>query len=239
MRKIYLSLVATVVAASSSFGQVLFGVQGGAQLANWAYTLPAGANTGGLDASAFLKSTLGFRAGLVADIPVADPLSVRAQLLYSTKGTTYDLSAFLGGLGGGIGIDPAELTAKLNFNYIEVPIQAMYGLDAGPGRVVVGAGPYVGYLLNASATSMGQTEPIELTDLNRIDVGATVSLGYELPMGLTVSGYYSHGFSNLAKGAAMSSSTSDLDPSSLTTGGGTINNRAFGLTLGYFFGTGN
>jgi hypothetical protein len=234
MRKIYLSLAATMVAASTCVGQVLFGVQGSGQLSNWAYTLPAGANSGGLDASSFLKSSLGFRAGLMADVPIADPLSVRAQLLYSTKGTTFDFSSLLGGL-----VDPAELTAKLNFNYIELPIQAMYGLDAGPGRVMVGAGPYVGYLLNASTTAMGQTEPFDLTGINRIDVGAALSVGYELPMGLSVSAYYSHGFTNLASGSTAASTGTDLDPSNLIGSGGAINNRAFGLTLGYFFGTGN
>jgi hypothetical protein len=240
MKKMYLAVAALLLATTTSFGQVLFGVQGSGQMANLSLTPPAGANTGGLDIASFFKSKFGFRAGLMADIPVTDQLSVRPQLMYSTKGTKIDLSSLLGGVGGGVGIDPNELTATLNYNYIELPIQAMYGLDAGPGRVVLGAGPYLGYLLSGSVTSMGQTEPGNLDDTNRLDFGAALSVGYELPMGVTVSAYYSHGFANLAKSTATSTTGGGLgDPSNVTSGAGSINTRAFGLTLGYFFNTGN
>lgn len=235
MRRIYLLTIVSVLSATSSFGQVLFGIQGSGQSTNIAVTAPVGGQQIVSDLSAYLKPKYGFRAGLMADIPVNDHLSVRPQLFYSAKGTTLDLSSLLGGAGSA---DKRVFQAPISYNFIELPILAMYGLDAGPGRVVVGAGPYVGYLLNASMTFSGDTQDVDLADAKRLDMGAQASIGYELPMGITASVYYSHGLTNLSSNQGVSSSGGGL-PSLSINGAGRANTRAFGLSLGYFFGAGN
>lgn len=235
MRKIYLFTTIGLLSAISSFGQVLFGIQGSGQSTNIAVTAPVGGQQIVSDLSAYLKPKYGFRAGLMADIPITDNLSLRPQLLYSAKGTTLDLSSLLGGLGS---VDKSVFQAPISYNFIELPIQAMYGLDAGPGRVVLGAGPYVGYLLNANVTFSGDTQDVDLAGAKRLDLGAQASIGYELPMGITASVYYAHGFTNLSSDQGVSSS-GGATPSLSINGAGTANTRAFGLTLGFFFGAGN
>lgn len=245
MRKIYLAILLGLITSAAAHSQILYGVQGSFQSSNVALGSSAGAFGGlGLDMSAMLKARLGFRAGVMADIPITDRLSVRPQLLYSAKGYKVDprplLASLLGGFGGLTDALPDSLVQTVGVNYLEVPVQVMYGLDAGPGRVVIGAGPYVAYALGGSLN--GKTEAFS-NSINRFDYGANLSLGYELPMGLTVSAYYSHGFANLIAPTQSAPPTDptvdpDLDPSAFMPSG-RISNRSFGLSIGYFFGTGN
>jgi Outer membrane protein beta-barrel domain len=237
MKRIYLSTAACLLVATCQ-AQILFGVQGSLQSSSISVTPPASSG-GATDPSTFLKSAIGFRAGVMADIPITDQLSVRPQLLYSTKGYKIDFSSLLGGLGGLGGLLGGVTEYKIGVNYLEIPVQAMYGLDAGAGRVVLGAGPYVAYALNASAN--GVAAPFD-DGAKRLDYGGMLSVGYELPTGISFSAYYSHGFTNLASTSTTTttggSTSGTPDPSSFTSGG-SVSNRAFGLTLGYFFGTGN
>ncbi|ARK10448.1 porin family protein [Fibrivirga algicola] len=238
MKIVYFVSAVLISVSSTCLGQVLYGVQGSIQSSNLSLNVNTAA-TGGIDPGSVFKSSIGYRAGLMADVPVTDQLSIRPQLLYSTKGYKLDFNSLfssLGGLGGLLGSIPE---IKVATNFIELPIQAMYGLDAGAGRVVLGAGPYVGYALSAAVD--GKSTPFEAGS-KRFDYGAALSVGYEMPSGLSVSAYYSHGFADMASSANTTQSPDptdpDFNPSSLSAAG-TAKIRSFGLTLGYFFGTGN
>lgn len=242
----YLSAVIGLLTTMATHAQVLYGVQGSFQSSNVALGSSAGALGGlGLDLGSMFKARLGFRAGVMADIPVTDRLSVRPQLLYSVKGYKVDprplITSLLGGFGGGLtDALPDSLVQTMGVSYLEVPVQVMYGLDAGPGRVVIGAGPYVAYALSGSLN--GKAEAFS-NDAKRLDYGANLSLGYELPMGLTLSAYYSLGFANLTTTPQSPPPTDpDVDPDLDTSAfmpTGSVSNRSFGFTIGYFFGTGN
>ncbi|MBO0932871.1 porin family protein [Fibrella aquatilis] len=232
MKTIYLCIIACFITITSQ-AQVLFGVQSSFQSSN--ISISSG-GIGGIDVSTFLKSSWGYRFGVMADIPVTDRLSVRPQLLYSTKGYKVDFSALFGGFGGGLGGGLlGEATAiRITTNYLEMPVQAMYGFDAGSGRIVVGAGPYVAYALSGSVD--GTDVPFE-PGVPRIDYGAALSLGYETPAGLSFSAYYSHGLANTVSSEPNTTNPDPNNPNFVPSG--TVQNRSFGLTLGYFFGTGN
>ncbi|MEZ0608713.1 porin family protein [Fibrella sp. WM1] len=225
MRKVIYLLVSCMLMTNALFAQVRFGVQGSGQFANIVASVSQG--QGATSYTDYSKQRLGFRAGVMADIPVSEQLSVRPQLLYSVKGTKLNLGGLLGGVP--TGVDPNQLDLTLNYNFLELPVQVMYGLDAGPGRVMLGAGPYAAYLLGVSNTFDGKTLKDDLADEKRIDYGLNASAGYELPMGITVSAYYSLGLANLAAGSTIPSTGSAAN-----TGG--AYHRAFGLSVGYFFG---
>ena len=242
MKQIYLSIAICLFASATCFGQILYGVQGSFQSANIGISAPAGAALGGFDFTSMIKAKMGFRVGVMADIPITDQLSIRPQLLYSTKGYKLDPREFISALSGTFGGPPItasslpdSLVQSVRISYLELPIQAMYGFDAGPGRAVIGAGPYIAYALNGAVN--GQSTPFG-SGAKRFDYGANLSLGYELPGGLTFSAYYSRGFANQA---SADDGNTPPDPNSPPnpTASGTATNRAFGLTLGYFFGTGN
>ncbi|WP_020598819.1 porin family protein [Spirosoma panaciterrae] len=189
--------------------QVRLGVIGSGQLANQKYTVNAYSTNG--------NAKIGFRAGIMLDAPVADRLSIQAQLVYSTKGTKLNEA--------NTGLSATETT--LAFNYLELPLQLTYGFSAGTGRVVVGAGPYVGYALNGKITDNagGQTtsESLEFgsgaDQSKRLDVGLYLSAGYELASGPLLAIHYAPGLYNMANSSA-----------------GSIRNNTIGLSIGFLFG---
>ncbi len=214
MKKFFYSIVALSLISTLSFAQVRVGVKGSLQFANQKISSQGFNITG--------SNLLGFQAGLLLDAPLSDNLSLRPQILYSVKGSKYDLSSLLGGLGG-------SGDATTTINYVEVPVQVAYGFEVGNGRVVLGAGPYIAYALNGKSkgnfNGMSGTESIEFgsgqNQTKRLDFGLHVSAGYELSSGLMLSGYYSPGLSSLSNA-----------PSS----DGTVKNTAFGVSLGFLFG---
>lgn len=246
MKKVYLSVISCLLTLATCFGQTLYGVQGSFQSSNISVGLPTGATGlfGDFDYKAMFTSSSGFRLGIMADVPITEQLSIRPQLLYSTKGYKIDARPLVSALSGSFGGPaipvsslPDSLVTPFRVNYLELPIQAMYGFDAGPGRVVVGAGPYIAYALNGSVN--GEAMPFD-ADTKRFDYGAALSLGYELPTGISISAFYSHGFANQAASSTAAPDPTDpmANPASLS-GGGRVTNQSFGITLGYFFGTGN
>ena len=103
----------------------------------------------------------------------------------------------------------------------------MYGFDAGNGRFVLGAGPYLAYALSSEVkinySGMAQAEPAvfgwDENQIKRFDFGLHLSAGYELTSGLMVSGYYSPGLANI-----------------INIPNATLKNTAFGISLGFLFG---
>lgn len=211
MKKLIYSIIALAISSTFALAQVRVGVTGGIQLANQPVKFSGITLTS--------DRIIGYHAGLLLDAPLAGNLSLRPQLLYSVKGGKYDLGGFVG---GGTSAD-----LKTSVNYLEIPIQLMYGLEAGPGQVKIGAGPYVGYAISgkSSGTVNGQSESEDIEfgsgedQTKRLDYGLRLSAGYELTSGLGVTAFYAPGLANLAN-----------------TSQGTVKNMAFGLSLSYLFG---
>ena len=204
------ALVVALVSLCSASAQTTLGIKGSLQIANEKFSTSNDSFTG--------DNVVGFQAGLLLKAPINEQFSIRPQLLYSTKG--FGISANVLGVNN---------SARLVFNYLEVPIQLAYSLEVGQGNVVVGAGPYVAYALNGKSTvtvnGQTETEDIEFgsaSSQKRFDFGLNLSVGYELSTGLGLSAYYSPGLANLTE------SRNGVDVN--------IRNTAFGLSLGYFFG---
>ena len=132
----------------------------------------------------------------------------------------------------------AGIVSKASISYVELPIQLMYGLPMGPGRLLVGAGPYAAVAVGGSVN--GQAINFNTSNFRKLDVGATASLGYELPMGISLSVYYAQGVTNIAKNSTPNlgsinptdpaASLASLDPAAF---GGTLYNRTYGLSIIY------
>lgn len=210
--------------------QVRLGVVGGAQFANQTFSFGPESMKG--------KNRFGYQAGVMVDAMLIGNLSFRPQLLYSVKGSKlpeFGLGYLLGGLldeaggntGGSIGLDNMGLSVQTTINYLELPLQLVYSVDAGPGWINLGAGPYVAYALNGktSMSFLGQTESESIEfgtgedQAKRLDYGLRLSLGYEMPSGLMLTGHFSPGFANLNNSADQK-----------------VKNTTFGLSLGFLFG---
>lgn len=135
----------------------------------------------------------GFQAGIIAEISLGNNFALQPGLLYSTKGSSYKISS--------LGLD-----FKINPSYLEIPLNAVYKIGAGPVNILLLAGPYFGYGIGGSykATSGSVTidEPIKYgsgvdNDLKPFDLGLNFGGGLELSH-FQLAFQYCLGMTNLA-----------------------------------------
>lgn len=81
------------------------------------------------------QSTPGLRIGLSVDVPIRGDFYIQPELFYSRKGFKQKDSWY-----AGLGND-----FKVNANYVELPVNILYKPTMGSGKLLVGAGPYLGY----------------------------------------------------------------------------------------------
>jgi hypothetical protein len=120
---------------------------------------------------------LGFHGGALADFGAANYLIVEAGILYSVKGTQNDTMS----------------SAKLNMNYLEMPLNAKVKLDNG---IYFFAGPYFGLLMSAKATD-GTNSADAKKFFSDFDFGFNLGLGYQMKNGLGVNFHYGLGLANV------------------------------------------
>lgn len=121
--------------------------------------------------------------------------------------------------------------------YLEMPINLITSLGAGPGRLLLGAGPYAAYglfgkqELVTTQKALGNTTSVnsQITDItyvgtertmNNWDFGLNFLMGYQLPNGFSVNLGYDLGLSNVKPGASNLQS---------------VTNSVFSVGLGYSF----
>jgi Outer membrane protein beta-barrel domain len=200
MKKILLTLITIIAVNATINAQMRFGVKGGVNLASISTS----------DKTVSTSSALGFHGGIVLDAPLSESISIQPNLLFSQKGFSLDASG---------------ISSKVTFNYIEVPVNFLFNAT---DALTIGAGPFLGYALSASAktTFNGQTQTTDVDFDNksqRVDYGLNITAGYEVIEGLVISANYSLGLANINKDATTSSTN-------------TIKNNVIGFSVTKFFG---
>jgi len=179
MKKSILFL-AFFVASLTTFSQTTtFGIKAGINSSK--LTVSA---TGG---SVSTESLVGFHVGGVVDFGF-DSFSIQPGVLFSTKG----------------GKSTSEDgTDKITLNYLEVPVNFLYKVPAGNGKVFFGGGPYLGYGLSGKGKSSdGTTTDVTFgstaDDIKNPDYGINLLAGYQFSQGLAINVNYGLGLANLS-----------------------------------------
>lgn len=153
---------------------------------------------GGSSATTFHKEFFMYRfnAGLQFDFKLGKALHFRPDLLYTQKGWT-DHS--ISGLNQST---PLEIyTYKVN--YVETPLNIIYGTPLGNGKVFIGGGPYVAYGIGGKFANkpfgadwiygdivfdkpLTTYPPPPKIGIKRWDYGVNGLIGYEFNFGLTL-----------------------------------------------------
>jgi hypothetical protein len=216
MKKLIVSLV-LLTASLTAFAQTItYGVKAGVNLSK----LTASGN----GASVSTQSLAGFHVGGIVDFGF-DSFSIQPALLFSTKGGKSNSTS-------SDGTSTFTDNGKITLNYLELPVNFVYKVPAGDGKVFFGAGPYIGYGLSGKSSSHTSGTDITTTDTNENvtfgsgdndvknpDYGVNFLAGYELSQGLTINAGYSLGLANLANGS----------------NGVKTKNQVISFSLGYFF----
>jgi len=139
---------------------------------------------------------VGFHAGVNVNIPVVENFYLQPGLLFSVKGARNNFF----NMPVKASNDGYNTTTKIS--YIEIPLNFLFRPQVGNGYVLLGFGPYVAFGIGGSQKFESGTLSYEqkiafkneitesdVFDLNnayfrRIDAGANIFFGYEMPMGV-------------------------------------------------------
>lgn len=157
----------------------------------------------------------GFGAGVYAEIPVSEKVSVKPGLNFMQKGVKVANNYTEQGT-------QFKQNVKANLNYLEVPVLAIYNFKGSSGKWFAGAGPSAGYgisgrlkgdieIKDGNSTNKEsfnihafKKEDENGADFKRFDMGMEAVVGHNINKNLAVQVNYLHGLSNIAN-------TSDFD----------------------------
>lgn len=167
MKKIFLSTMMLIGAYGFTQAQISGGIKGGLNFANQEYS------SDGFSISP--DSRTAFHFGAFAVINFSDNLGLQPELLYSAKGSEFDISG---------------TSFEQKFNYLDVPILVRYSINE---MISLHAGPQISLLMSA--------EDDEGTDISDSVTGTDFGLSFggqvDLPMGLVGGLRYNLGLSNI------------------------------------------
>ncbi|MCU0355620.1 MAG: PorT family protein [Cytophagales bacterium] len=212
MKKNFIVTLFFAMLAGQTFGQISFGAKAGANFASGTSRV--------VGQKIDISSVTGFHAGGIVDIALNDYVSIQPELLFSQKGGE---GRFLSG----------NILLTDRTNYLELPLSIVGKVEAGPGKVFVGAGGYAAALLggrrrtetNIFIGTVTDTRDIRVgntddDEYRPLDFGLNFKAGYEFDFGVFVSGNYSLGLYNLVP---------DGDEDNY------VRNGYIGISVGYLF----
>jgi hypothetical protein len=100
-----------------------------------------------------------------------------------------------------------------DLTYLEFPLNLLYSPTGNKGTFFIGGGPAPAVYIGESLFYGGYS------DMKGFDIGVNVLMGYEIPIGFSLSLHYTYGLAN------VNAVKNDVS----------IKNRSFGLTAGYTF----
>ena len=160
--------------------EIKFGAEAGLNLPKIIFSEQNGSNPNSLFATAW-------HVGGYTNIKMTDKFSFQLELLYSVKG-----DKVTNPLGG------SEYFIY-QYDYIEMPIQIKYNIC---NHFTIVGGLYTGYLIafssNVTNTTYSYAPNTSYYDsFNKLDIGATLGIGYQLNDGFNIAIKYSQGFTSI------------------------------------------
>jgi len=209
MKKLILAFACTFIAAFASAQHIDFGIKAGPNFSILNFDPHSNAFRAGFNAGAFIDA--GF-----------SNWSLQPGIFFTTKGETINNTAVLIN-----GTTLGTVTTHIKLNYIEVPVNLLYHIKAGPlASFYLGGGPYFAYgisgTLQEGQTSSninfgGKPDNSQFLNFKNPDIGATLLAGVILARKFTADIGYDYGVSDIGNGGAH------------------MGNRVVHLSVGYLF----
>jgi len=223
MKKIFL-VAAAFIFGSAAYAQTTttssetrtrFGLKAGVNLPKYKYV------DDNNNVSNDSESSVNFHVTGYADIPVSPFFSIQPGISLQGKGAKY--------------FESEDYKVTEDVLAIEIPVNLLANIPAGPGKFYIGAGPYAAFNVSGQISrdyNDGVVEADYDTDLKigddagdnlkALDFGVNFLGGYQFTSGFNVGAGYGLGFTNLYPG-----STSDTNNEK--------NNRVLSFSVGYAF----
>jgi opacity protein-like surface antigen len=181
LRRMAIAIIAAVTMSAATVAQVKFGVKAGVNLSQLSDVTASGS---GVDLKMMEKDgmTVGYHAGVFANISFGSTIGFQPELLFSMQGGKQKLSELFSDVDGE---DLTDASVSYQLGYVAMPLLLEFK-PAGDLGILVG--PQVGYNLMRKATSEynGEKETIsgddfddEFNPLRALDAGLVVGLQYK------------------------------------------------------------
>lgn len=203
MKKLlFIAAISLGVVVSANAQDTKFGAKAGLNLANM---------TG--DDVEDAEMLIGFQIGGYAHIGISDAFAIQPELLFDTKGASYDAG---------------DESVSNNLSYISVPILAKYMVTEG---FDIHLGPQIGILMSAKFDGEDNSDSYKSTDF-----GLAAGAGYELESGLNFSLRYSMSLSTIGE-EYETSFTNPVSGATTTSTveAGDIRNSVITIAVGFSF----
>ena len=132
-KKVYLVLLAAVLTAGYAQAQLTFGARAGLNLTN------VSVKVGNSSTSGDMKP--GIQLGVVAEYSLNESFVIQPGLLFAQQGTKTEYSYS----DRGVSMKGKD---KMILNYLQIPVNAQYKVDLGGMKLLLQAGPYLGFAIS-------------------------------------------------------------------------------------------
>ena len=169
MKKIILTISASIFFLLYANAQINFGIKGGLNFSNVKF--PGSPNN---------TTRLGFNAGLLLQVSIFKMFMLQPELLYSIKGHKFPATSFDGG-------------GTLSLNYISVPVLVGFRPTK---KITVLAGPEFNFLTTANSKFNGIDHDVSKI-YRKFNMAVDIGVAYKIIAGLGAELRYSYGFEDL------------------------------------------
>jgi hypothetical protein len=224
----FLLAISIVLVSASAAAQVKFAITAGP-----VFSTVRGKAEDGMERTA--ERTAGLRLGLTAEITLVRYFSLQPAIHYSGKGFREDGNWFAGE-GNGF---------TVSARYLELPVHLVYSPSLGPGKILLGAGPYAAYGTGGKWKAERDVVIGDIMIPNRGDVvfkqdamdGEFGSYTYGKPLDFGVSFIAGYEFrQRVSLSLTAQTGLADLEPRlSGKRSAARLYNSALGIALGYSF----
>ena len=135
----------------------------------------------------------GFHGGAYINLPLGNAFAIQPEVLYSTKGSTAKYN-----------IDELDIHGKNTFklNYLDIPIMGVINIGEA---AEIHFGPYIGFLMKASASTEGDFGDAETNldkdNFKKMDYGLAAGMAFNFDF-LQIGARYNYGLQKVSDSAA-------------------------------------
>lgn len=232
MKRALLLLCIPVLVSTASPAQVSLGIRTGYTAAHM--QIKGNQDFVNIDQISGRRSTFhGWHLDLVINAPMGGNFYVQPLIRYISKGTSFEEPAAIKSPLSGAYI---SASSSIELNYLEIPVNFLYKLPLGNGKLTAGLGPYFSTGLNGryhfnivqnGRSVTGDSKKIEFSGggdnlsvvrMYKWDLGGNLALGYEFNSGMML-------------GVNASKGMIDVDRSLFTTS----KNYYYAVSIGFLF----
>jgi len=202
-------IIISFLLPSAVISQIKIGVEAGPVYSNLSLkyetqseiAIPGSSNYG--DKTGHIIPLIGYSAGWVVDLGLADAFSIRVELRYLEKGWKDDVKYFEGPISGSPAVKSYDYQETYKLDYINFPFYLLFSPPLRTQRLIVGIGPTFGFAVSGKYTfHVNQTTDPSIKDsvdmigihdyqrkraalnANNMDLGLAVIAGMEFRNGL-------------------------------------------------------